>query len=121
MFTYVGSFRSDLMRLVITATPYAAGPDVFLPNAAAHAEKKVDISGDWVCAVFRFHLWSYPRASFAAATGIRLSLRPLFFRGWKMTEDSGAAHRENASVRVLLPDKFNRCASPGPRGANSPR
>jgi hypothetical protein len=39
------------------------------------------------------------------ATGIRLSLRPLFFRGWKMTEDSGAVHRENASVRVLLRDK----------------
>ena len=35
------------------------------------------------------------------ATATRLSLRSLFFMGWKMTEDSGAAHRENASVRVL--------------------
>jgi hypothetical protein len=39
------------------------------------------------------------------ATGTRLSLRPLFFKGRKMTEDSGAAHRENASARALLPDK----------------
>jgi hypothetical protein len=55
----------------MTATPYVAGPDVFLPNAAAHSEKKVDISGDWVCAVFRFHLWSYPRASFARDPWVR--------------------------------------------------
>jgi hypothetical protein len=39
------------------------------------------------------------------ATGTRLSLRSLFFRGWKMMEDSGAAHRENASAHALLPDK----------------
>ena len=40
IFTYVGSFISDLVRLVMTATPYVAGPDVFLTNEAAHAEKK---------------------------------------------------------------------------------
>jgi hypothetical protein len=63
--------RTVRARLVMTATPYVAGPDVFLPNAAAHAEKKVDISGDWVCAVFRFHLWSDPRASFARDPWVR--------------------------------------------------
>ncbi len=30
-------------RLVMTATAYLAGPDVFLPNAAAHAARKVEI------------------------------------------------------------------------------
>src|SRR5258708_27104081 len=36
-------FRSDLVRLVMTATAYLAGPDVFLPNAVAHAATKVEI------------------------------------------------------------------------------
>jgi nucleoside 2-deoxyribosyltransferase len=31
------------MRLGMTATAYLAGPDVFLPNAAAHAARKVEI------------------------------------------------------------------------------
>lgn len=34
---------SDLVRLVMTATAYLAGPDVFLPNAVAHAARKVEI------------------------------------------------------------------------------
>jgi Nucleoside 2-deoxyribosyltransferase len=43
IFTYVRPFRSDLVRLVMTATAYLAGPDVFLPNAIAHAATKVEI------------------------------------------------------------------------------
>src|SRR5260370_18343258 len=43
IFTYVRPFRSDLVRLVMTATAYLAGPDVFLPNAVAHAATKVEI------------------------------------------------------------------------------
>src|SRR5712664_2407404 len=46
IFTYVGPFRSDLMRLVMTATPYVAGPDVFLPNAAA-PPPGADVQGKW--------------------------------------------------------------------------
>src|SRR5450756_1943731 len=38
-----GSNCSDLGRLVMTATAYPAGPDVFLPNAVAHAARKVEI------------------------------------------------------------------------------
>ncbi|MDQ1386964.1 MAG: hypothetical protein QOF56_418 [Acidobacteriaceae bacterium] len=33
----------DLVRLVMTGTAYLAGPDVFLPNAVAHAATKVEI------------------------------------------------------------------------------
>src|SRR5664279_6647302 len=36
-------FRSNLERLAMTAIAYLAGPDVFLPNAAAHAATKVEI------------------------------------------------------------------------------
>jgi len=43
IFTYVRPFRSDLVRLVMTAIAYLAGPDVFLPNAVAHAATKVEI------------------------------------------------------------------------------
>src|ERR1700682_6118193 len=43
IFPYVRPFRSDLVRLVMTATVYLAGPDVFLPNAVAHAARKVEI------------------------------------------------------------------------------
>jgi nucleoside 2-deoxyribosyltransferase len=43
LFTYVRPFRSNLVRLVMTATAYLAGPDVFLPNAVAHAATKVEI------------------------------------------------------------------------------
>src|SRR5712672_3167852 len=43
IFAYAHPFRSDLVRLVMTATAYLAGPDVFLPNAAAHAARKVEI------------------------------------------------------------------------------
>jgi nucleoside 2-deoxyribosyltransferase len=34
---------SFLTRLVMTTTAYLAGPDVFLPNAVAHAARKVEI------------------------------------------------------------------------------
>jgi nucleoside 2-deoxyribosyltransferase len=34
---------SDLERFAMTATAYLAGPDVFLPNAVAHAAAKVEI------------------------------------------------------------------------------
>jgi hypothetical protein len=43
IFTYARPFRSDLVRLAMTATAYLAGPDVFLPNAVAHAATKVEI------------------------------------------------------------------------------
>ena len=43
IFTYVRRFRYDLVRLVMTGTAYLAGPDVFLPNAVAHAATKVEI------------------------------------------------------------------------------
>jgi hypothetical protein len=81
---------------------------MFLPNAAAHAEKKVDISGDWVCAVFRFRLWSYPVLPLHGTHGC--DRHPAFpapsvLQGVENYEDLSAAHRENASVRVLLPDK----------------
>jgi len=35
--------RSEPVRVVMTATAYLAGPDVFLPDAAAHAARKVEI------------------------------------------------------------------------------
>ena len=35
--------RSDLERLVMIAIAYLAGPDVFLPDAVAHAATKVEI------------------------------------------------------------------------------
>jgi nucleoside 2-deoxyribosyltransferase len=41
--TYVRSFKIHPVRLVMTATAYLAGPDVFLPNAVAHAATKVEI------------------------------------------------------------------------------
>jgi nucleoside 2-deoxyribosyltransferase len=41
--TYVRPFKIHLVRLVMTATAYLAGPDVFLPNAVAHAATKVEI------------------------------------------------------------------------------
>src|ERR1019366_5896839 len=43
IFTYVRPFRSDLVRLAMPITAYLAGPDVFLPNAVAHAATKVEI------------------------------------------------------------------------------
>src|SRR4051794_16092030 len=43
IFAYARLFRSDLARLVMTATAYLAGPDVFLPDAPAHAARKVEI------------------------------------------------------------------------------
>src|SRR6202035_4798972 len=43
IFIYVRPFRSDLVKLVMTATAYLAGPDVFLPDAVAHAASKVEI------------------------------------------------------------------------------
>ena len=71
-------------------------------------KRKVDNAGDWSCAVSVFTCGPapvLPCMGSMGATDIRLSLRLVFFRGWKMAEESGAAHRENASVRVLLPDK----------------
>src|SRR6266568_758223 len=41
IFTYVRPFRSDLVRLVMTATAYLAGPDAALPYAFADAATKV--------------------------------------------------------------------------------
>jgi nucleoside 2-deoxyribosyltransferase len=35
----------------MTAVAYLAGPDVFLPNAVAHAAMKVEVCRDQVCAV----------------------------------------------------------------------
>jgi nucleoside 2-deoxyribosyltransferase len=43
IFTYARPFISDLVGLAMTATAYLAGPDVFLPNAVAHAATKVEI------------------------------------------------------------------------------
>jgi nucleoside 2-deoxyribosyltransferase len=40
MFVWADPF---LTRLVLTATAYLAGPDVFLPDAVAHAARKVGI------------------------------------------------------------------------------
>jgi hypothetical protein len=36
-------FSSDLERIAMTAIAYLAGPDVFLPNAVAHAATRVEI------------------------------------------------------------------------------
>src|SRR5882757_6109553 len=37
------SFASDLEKLAMIAIAYLAGPDVFLPDAVAHAATKVEI------------------------------------------------------------------------------
>jgi len=42
-FTYVRSDKIHLAGAMMTATAYLAGPDVFLPNAVAHAARKVEI------------------------------------------------------------------------------
>jgi nucleoside 2-deoxyribosyltransferase len=43
VFAYVRPFNLDLVKPVMTVTAYLAGPDVFLPNAVAHAATKVEI------------------------------------------------------------------------------
>jgi nucleoside 2-deoxyribosyltransferase len=43
IFAYVRPFNLKLVKPVMTMTAYLAGPDVFLPNAVAHAAAKVEI------------------------------------------------------------------------------
>jgi hypothetical protein len=39
----VASRGSILVKIIMTAIAYLAGPDVFLPNAQAHAAKKIEV------------------------------------------------------------------------------
>jgi nucleoside 2-deoxyribosyltransferase len=43
IFIYIRPLKVHLARAVMTITAYLAGPDVFLPNAVAHAATKVEI------------------------------------------------------------------------------
>src|ERR1700682_2344549 len=43
VFTYVRAFKFNLTRLFMTIRAYLAGPDVFLPNAIAHAAANVEM------------------------------------------------------------------------------
>ena len=66
---------------------------------------------------FRLNLWSYPRAFCCTgptgAAGTRLSLRPLYRRGWKVPQSSGAMRRENAHSHILSPHSIVMPATAG--------
>jgi nucleoside 2-deoxyribosyltransferase len=82
--TYICAFKIHLVRLVMTATAYLAGPDVFLPNAVAHAATKVGICR-------RAGLRGLPPLNDDAATGLE---------GWQVIYEKDVAMMEKSDLII---------------------